>query len=249
MSIEICIRGPATSPRSTASFTPASAPAASRTLVIPACSVAARFCAAMKNRYENGVWRSLRMLISLNSTCTWQSNRPGTRVFPLRSTDRSPSPVPAAPTWTMRSPSTTTSPGRGSLPVPSKIWPPVNSVRVTPWSAAATEDRAQAGPLVAVGLQRVGANGVVETLGVVTDQQAPLVVALPVEDHGDRLGRRGRRVVAEHVRHVAHERAQVVVADRVDRHSPLGDVGADDGELIRRHLFGGRRTQDLAAVV
>src|SRR4051812_46979128 len=218
MSIEICIRGPATSPRSTASFTPASAPAASRTLVIPACSVDARFCAAMKNRYENGVCRSLMMLISLNSTCTWQSNRPGKRVLPLRSTDTSPSPVPDAPTCTMRSPSTTTSPGRGSLPVPSKMCPPVNSVLVTPWSAAATEDRAQPGPLVAVGLQRIGTHGVVETLGVVADKQPPLVVAHPLQDDGGRLRGGGGRVVAEHVGHVAHEGAEVVVADRVDGH-------------------------------
>jgi len=47
---EICSRGPGTSPSATAFFTPASAPAASRTMVIPAARVAARFLTVSKNR-------------------------------------------------------------------------------------------------------------------------------------------------------------------------------------------------------
>ena len=47
--IEICIRGPSRRPSSTARCTPRSAPAASRTVVMPQSSVAARFSAAWKN--------------------------------------------------------------------------------------------------------------------------------------------------------------------------------------------------------
>ncbi len=62
----------------------------------------------------------------LNMKCTWQSKRPGRIVCPVASTRVSPSsPVP---TSTMRSPSTTTSPG--SVAVPVKTLPPENTMRV-----------------------------------------------------------------------------------------------------------------------
>ena len=46
---EICIRGPSTRPSSMARWMPRSAPPASRTVVMPQSSVAARFAAASKN--------------------------------------------------------------------------------------------------------------------------------------------------------------------------------------------------------
>ena len=45
----ICIRGPGISPSSTARLRPASAPPASRTVVIPNDSVVSRFAGARKN--------------------------------------------------------------------------------------------------------------------------------------------------------------------------------------------------------
>src|ERR1022692_3110762 len=47
--IEICSRGPSTRPSATARCTPRSAPPASRTVVMPQSSVAARLAAAWKN--------------------------------------------------------------------------------------------------------------------------------------------------------------------------------------------------------
>ena len=59
---EICMRGPTTTPSSTAIFMPRSAPEASRTVVMPSLSVVRRFSAIWKKRYENG-----RCIIAVSS--------------------------------------------------------------------------------------------------------------------------------------------------------------------------------------
>ncbi len=50
----ICIRGPGSTPCSTAILRPASAPIASRAVVMPSASVVRRFSAIRKNDSENG---------------------------------------------------------------------------------------------------------------------------------------------------------------------------------------------------
>ena len=109
MFTEMCIRGPTSSPSSTARLIPASAPAASRTVVIPSSRIHRSVSATLKKRYVNGSW-TIRVMSKSSwrdATWMWQSNSPGRSAFPVTSTPSSPS--RPGPTSTIRPPSMTTS--------------------------------------------------------------------------------------------------------------------------------------------
>ena len=137
----ICIRGPTSVPSSTAALSPASAPEASRTDVIPSASVSRRFSAIRKNGSLNGSFMTRTRPCPRGATprWTWQSNRPGSSVLPAQSTPSSPS--RSAPTAAIRPSAIATSPSATGAPEPSKTLPPWNTVvviRLTPPHAAPT---------------------------------------------------------------------------------------------------------------
>ncbi len=107
-------RGPVKCPRSTACTSPVSAPPASRTVVKPRLSIAARmsFACAAISVCGSSVSRKKSGIVAV--TCTWASIRPGSSVRPARSiTCASAVTGRSGPTASMRSPRIATDvPGR-----------------------------------------------------------------------------------------------------------------------------------------
>ena len=95
-----CMRGPAIMPRSTAIFSPAGEPAASRTVVTPASSVARIRGMAWSRRREGGVSRPRSTSGYSSMKWTWVSINPGKMLPPSASMTVVPRGIV---TWSWRS--------------------------------------------------------------------------------------------------------------------------------------------------
>src|SRR5262245_7086952 len=105
-------------------------------------------------------------------------------------------------------------------------------------TTSAAKDRGQAGAFGVVGLVGRGADGFVEGVGVVADEDAPAVLAHAVEDDRRSLRGRGRRVVAEHLAHHPDELAQLIVGHALTRHAAALQAGPERLEVVVRHRIG-----------